>query len=131
MLNITYKYLSNRITSGIVLKLYQRIYQAKIKWPSQFTVDEIMQTVNGDAYKLGDNGVKIVFQIIRLTINIVGLLFYMLVTNATLAIMIIFMFIIVMLIQTRLNKLLVGKSKKLKKTYGKYAYISNSFFVTI
>lgn len=128
MLNITYKYLSNRITSGIVLKLYQRIYQAKIKWPSQFTVDEIMQTVNGDAYKLGDNGVKIVFQIIRLTINIVGLLFYMLVTNATLAIMIIFMFIIVMLIQTRLNKLLVGKSKKLKKTYGKYAYISNSFF---
>lgn len=128
ILNITYKYLSNIITSSIVLKLYERIYSVKIKWPSQFTVDEIMQTVNGDAYKLGDNGVKIVFQIIRITINIIGLLFYMVVANVYLALLITFNFIIVMLIQKKLNNILAQKLKKLKKTYGKYAYTSNTFF---
>lgn len=127
-LNITYKYLSNQITSSIVLKLYQKIYNAKIKCPPQFTVDEIMQTVNVDAYKLGDNGVKIFFQTIRLIINIVGLLFYMVVTNVYLAVLITFNFLIIMLIQSKLNRILADKLKILKKIYGKYAYTSNTFF---
>lgn len=128
VLNITYKQLSNKITSGIVLKLYQKIYSVKIKWPSQFTVDEVMQTVNGDAYKLGDNGIKIVFQMIRIVINVAGLLFYMVTTNIQLAVMITLNFLVVMLIQKKLNNVLANKLKKLKVTYGKYAYTSNTFF---
>lgn len=128
VLNITYKKLSNSITESIVQKLIKKIYFAKIKFPSQFKTDELMQTVNGDAYRLGDNGIKIIFQIIRITINTVGLLFYMSITNVYLAGLIIFNLLIIMFIQNRLNIMIAKKLKILKKTYGEYAYTSNTFF---
>ena len=128
VLAITYKSLSNKITSSIVQKLFLKIYYSKVKWPPQFKIDEIMQTVNGDAYKLGDNGVKIVFQFVRIAINIIALLFYMSTANVYLAGLIIFNFLIIMFIQNKLNKIIAEKLKQLKKTYGKYAYTSNTFF---
>ena len=128
VLNISYKFLSNKITSSIVQKLFKKIYYSKVKWPSQFKIDEIMQTVNGDAYKLGDHGVKIVFQFVRIVINLIASLFYMSITNVSLAGLIIFNFLIIMLIQNKLNKIIAEKLKQLKKTYGKYAYTSNTFF---
>ena len=128
VLAVTYKSLSNKITASIVQKLFSKIYYSKVKWPPQFKIDEIMQTVNGDAYKLGDNGVKIVFQFVRIAINIIALLFYMSTANVYLAGLIIFNFLIIMFVQNKLNKIIAEKLKQLKKTYGKYAYTSNTFF---
>lgn len=122
-----FKVISNRITTSMVLNLYHRVYQSKTSWPAQFSIDEVLQTINGDAFSLGDNGIKIAFQIVHTCVNIAGLLYYMLKTNLLLAIFITVNFVLVMFLQKKINSILAKKLTIIRKSRGEFAYSSNSF----
>ncbi|WDV46272.1 ABC transporter ATP-binding protein [Clostridiaceae bacterium M8S5] len=102
--SLVFTTIGNRISTELCSKVYKKIYYHIKTEPSQIEIGDILVGLDSDCFSLGENGIMIVYQFATLIIHIIGVFYFMIITNIYLSLIIIIVFSVLMIIQKMNNK---------------------------
>ncbi len=123
---IIFKIIGIKNTTEISKNIMDKIYYST-KNQSTFKPGYLLEVFNKDTFVLGEKGLLYIYQIIYITINIIALFYYMWKTNILIAILITFIFILLILIQKIINSKVTKEINIVKDCSGEYSYIITDF----
>ncbi len=128
---LLFKKIGNGISIELAELMYKKIFFSIKKNPPQVEVGNVVVGLDRDCFSIGENGILLLYNFLNLMINIIGLFYFMWVTNYYLCISITLVFIILIIIQKKYNKYIEQTVTEGRVLSGEYTYyiqgLANNF----